>query len=222
MSIELTKEEITIGDKLITIIEADWDFTFRFSLLDKQMAEREKETPSEDKTFAFFCLNYYPLMASCVLGDPPTAEEAYALPRGELDKWYLALWRLNVDIVKSPAPAALEKEKVTFRDGSEIVVYANHGLPSFSLKLHEYETYAQDHIIEGDAQGQIFSLMFYPKLAASCNGSSPPPVDDVRKWPRSEIMKWMEVTQRLNPEWFATPEEQKKTGDEKRKKVKKS
>lgn len=236
MSMQLRQKEVildTSGTRKITVVEAGWDYSFRYSELEKAL---EKYLSSEEnlanyfpdastaETFKFFCKNYYPFMASCVIeGEVPAPEEAFALPRMYLDNWYLTVWELNEDIIGSPCPKTIEHEEVFFRDGSKLIVWEAKGLPSFLLKLVELEEYASQHPLEGDPQGQIFASLFYPKMAASCNGHGEVPDSvTVRNWPRSEIQKWMEASRRLNPEWYAVKEaEEERVSQERKKKVRK-
>src|SRR5688572_21206374 len=95
MSIDLRKKTISLTEgKTVTIVESGWDFSFRFDELDKAMEKLE----TEDKVFKFFCVNYYPMLASCVEGDVPSAQEAYKLPHEVLDEWYTTNWKLNPDL----------------------------------------------------------------------------------------------------------------------------
>lgn len=203
---ELKQKEVVLGrdGRTILVSEAGWDYTFRLDEIEKLVAEQVKD--SQDNTFKFFCNNYYPLMASCVVGEPPSAQEVYDLPRLYMDNWYLVVWELNEDIIGKPVFKQLESEEVKFRDGSSVYVYSANGLPSFVLKLVELENYALEHPFEKDPQGQMFHSVFYPKMVASCNGSDVPDALAVRNWPRSEISKWLDASRRRNPEWFVTSE----------------
>lgn len=227
MSMQLKQKEVILdsrGERKIVVCEAGWDYSFRFNELEKELEPRLSD-PDQSETFKFFCRNYYSLMASCATGEVPTPEEAFALHRMYLDNWYLAVWELNEDIIGLPCPKTIEHEEVTFRDGTSVVVWESQGMPSFVIKLVELENKATQNPLENDPQGQIFYSLFYPKMAASCNGSSDVPDGlVVRHWPRGEIQKWMEASRRLNPTWYAvaeTEEEQKEVLQEKKKKVRK-
>lgn len=210
MSMQLKQKEVLLsssGDKKILVSEAGWDYTFRFSETEKEL-EPKLADPNHNEIFKFFCRNYYALMASCVVGDVPSPEEAFALERQYLDNWYLTVWELNPEIITLPLEGVLEAEKVDFRDGSYVYVFRARGIPSFMLKLIELERQALDHPLENDPSGQMFVSLFYPKMAAACNGSADvPDALTVRNWPRAEIGKWMDASKRLNPEWFAMDEE---------------
>ena len=218
MSIDLRKERITLAEgKTITITESGWDFSFRFDELEKAMQKLE----TKDKVFKFFCVNYYPLLASCVEGNLPTPQEAFALPREILDQWHLAVWKLNPDLYADELHEP-KREQVKFRDGFKITLEESIGRPSFLLRFYELELQAEEHPLQDDERGQVFQLIFYPKLAACCITNSLPPAEVVRHWPRTEINHWMTASRELNPDWYATPEEkveQKIQTTEKKKKV---
>src|SRR4026208_1549422 len=101
MSMQLKKKEVILdskGKRRIVVTEAGWDYSFRFTEIDKEMTPLLQDA-SLDDTFKFFCNNYYALLASCVEGEVPAPEEAYKLPRLYLDNWYMAVWELNQDII---------------------------------------------------------------------------------------------------------------------------
>jgi hypothetical protein len=211
MVMQLRTKEVVLGDDWkIVVSEAGWEYSFRFTEAEKEL-EPKLSDPNHNEVFKFFCRNYYSLLTSCIVdGKVPTPEEAFALPRLHLDNWYWTVWQLNEDLMGTPCPKTTEHEEVTFRDGSSVVVWQSHGLPSFVLKLVELEQEALQHPLENDPKGQMFVSLFYPKLAASCNGSgSVPDSLSVRNWPRSEINKWMEASRRQNPSWFEVSEEEK-------------
>lgn len=222
MTMELRQKEVIISEegRKIVVAEAGWDYSFKFSELEKGL-EPKLLDPNHNETFKFFMSNYYSLMASCVVGDAPSAEEAFGMPRLYLDNWYLAMWELNEDLIGRPYLGTREHEDVEFRDGSNIHIYKADGMPSFVLKLVELEAYATEHPIEDDPQGQLFQLMFYPKMAASCNGSAIPSAVEARGWPRSELNKWLEVSRRMNSDWYVTVEPEEVKTKEKKKEKKK-
>ena len=225
MTMQLRQKEVVLdgsGSRKIIVCEAGWDYSFRFSELEKEL-EPLLADPNHNGTFKFFCKNYYSLMASCVEGEVPTPQEAFALPRLYLDNWYWTVWELNEDTIGSPCPKETNHEEVKFRDGSSVFVWQSHGLPSFVLKLVELENEAVENPLEDDPQGQMFVSLFYPKMAASCNGSGTiPSALEVRNWPRSEIEKWLAPSRRLNPTWYAISEKEKEQEvTEKKKKVRK-
>lgn len=223
MSMQINQKDVIIntkGDK-ITIVEAGWDYSFRFNELDKSL-EPKLLDPDLDETFKFFLSNYYALIASCVVGEPPSAEEAFGMPREYLDNWYLTVWELNEDIIGRPYVRNLENEEVEFRDGNTIHIFRADGLPSFILKLIDLEAYARENPIEDDPQGQLFQLMFYPKMAAGCNGSALPSAAEARTWPRAELNKWLEASRRMNPEWYITVQPEEVSAEEKKREQEKS
>jgi len=223
MSMQIRQKDVIIsadGEK-ITVAEAGWDYSFKFTELEKELLPKLQDS-DQSETFKFFLNNYYSLMASCVVGDVPSAEEAFRMPRTYLDNWYLAVWELNEDIIGKPYVKTLESEEVTFRDGNTIHIFKAEGLPSFIIKLVELEEYANKHPIEDDPQGQLFQLMFYPKMAAACNGSTIPSAEEARSWPRAELNKWMSASRRMNSEWYVTAQpEIEETNKKKERKGKK-
>jgi len=218
MSIDLRKETISLKEgKTLTIMESGWDFSFRFDELEKEM----QKVDTRDKVFKFFCVNYYPLLASCVEGILPSPQEAFALPREILDKWHLTTWKLNPDLYADELHKPM-REEIEFRDGLKVTMEESLGRPSFVIRFYELELYAEEHPMENDERGQVFQLIFYPKLAASCVTNILPSAEEVRHWPRTEINRWMEISRRLNSDWYATPEEkveQRVVTSEKKKKV---
>jgi len=220
---DLKKKEVFLGKgKPVTLVsESGWDYTFRFSEIEKTF-QKMFEQEGYDKLFKFFCENYYSLMAACSSGYVPEPEEAFSLPRLYLDNWYLTVWEMNEEIIGKPYLKSLEHEEVVFRDRSSVFVWAANGMPSFILRLAELEFYAEEHPFEDDPKGQVFQSSFYPKMAACCNGSDPPEAAEVRSWPRSEIYKWMEASRRLNPDWYITVEKKAEEAEvKKQKKTKK-
>ena len=218
MSIDLKKETISLGEgKTIIVTESGWDFSFRFDELEKEVQKIE----TDNKVFKFFCVNYYPLLASCVEGNPLSAQEAFALSRETLDQWHIAVWKLNPDLYSDELHEA-RSEQVEFRDGFKITLEEGLGRPSFLLRFYELELQAEENPLTDDERGQVFQLIFYPKLAACCITNSLPPAEVVRSWPRTEINRWMTASRELNPDWYASPEEkveQKIQTTEKKKKV---
>lgn len=212
MTMEIRQKEIFLEglDTTIVVQEADWNYLFRYNEIEKELESIIKD-PAQSEPFKFFCRNYYSLMASCVVGKVPTPEEAFSIPRSSLDMWYLAVWELNEDLMGVYEVENIGvTEEVIFRDDSSLTVHKSNGLPSFVIKLFELEQKAISEPIEGDPQGQMFLSFFYPKMAASCNGSeSVPSGSEVRRWPRSEIEKWLNASRRVNPEWFVISEEEK-------------
>lgn len=218
MSIDLRKKTISLGEgKKITVTESGWDFSFRYDELDKTMQALE----TEDKVFKFFCVNYYPMLASSVEGDIPSAEEAFSLPYETLDEWYMAAWKLNPDLY----PGELHKPKqetIELRNGFKITMEESLGRPSFMIRFYALELLAEEHPFTDDERGQVFQLIFYPKLAACCVSNSLPPASEVRHYPRTEINKWMAASRALNPEWYASPEEKVEQQVESQQKKKKA
>ncbi|MEO6565201.1 MAG: hypothetical protein ABIO63_04135 [Casimicrobiaceae bacterium] len=203
MSIDLKKKTISLTEgKTVMVAESGWDFSFRFDELDKEMEKLE----TDDKVFKFFCVNFYPMLASCVEGFTPSAQEAYELPREVLDEWYVTNWKLNPDLYPEEFHDPIQKI-VELRDGLKITMEESLGRPSFMIQFYKLELQAEEHSFTEDERGQIFQLIFYPKLAACCITDNLPSAEEVRHYPRVEINKLMEASRTLNPDWYASPEE---------------
>jgi hypothetical protein len=210
VTIQIQTETIELAPEMvITVSEATWSSEFiRSQLVEeaKKIEEQQKKAKEVgqiqeiDKTLGYFRSELYPLMACCVAGQVPSAEEAYALPRTKLDEWYLAVWRLNPDMFTLGYHEG-SSEVVQFRDDTTITIYENRGLPSFLLRLFELEQHALDHPLE-DTQAQVFQSSFYPKMAGCVNGSKIPDVQTALTWPQSELNKWFTAARRLNGDWF--------------------
>lgn len=193
---QLYRKTIPLTDDLNVIVcEADASYDARFA----QAVTESEKVVSEDRVFVFFYKTFYPLLSACVVGTPPTVAEAYALPHTVLDAWYSGAWELNPDIL-GPLKE-VHTEEIEFRDGSSIVVYESHDLPSFILRLVKLENEAQDRT-DTPADEVSFRQYIYPKIAACVNGSKIPTADEAIAWPRVEIAKWSSVAMKLNPNWF--------------------
>lgn len=203
MSIDLRKKTISLTEgKTITVVESGWDFSFRFDELDKEM----EKLKTDDKVFKFFCVNYYPMLASCAEGDVPSAQEAYELPVEVLDKWYMTNWKLNPDLYPDDLHDP-KQQSVKLRDGKIIIMEESLGRPSFMIRFYKLELQAEEHPFTDDDRGQVFQLIFYPKLAACCMSDNLPSAETIRHYPRVEINKLMAVSRELNSDWYASPEE---------------
>lgn len=181
----------------ITVSENDWDMSRSLNRLTK---EAEQSVNGGTSGMDYFRRHFYPMLSAVSSGDVPTVEEAYALPRAELDAWYMAVWRMNPDWFSETPPDNFSVESVTLRDGSILEIVEAKGRPSFVIRLAELEEYALLYPYD-EADAQIFMSVFYPKMAASIVGE-PPAEDDMRHWPSSEINKVYEAAKRANPEWF--------------------
>jgi hypothetical protein len=109
----------------------------------------------------------------------------------------------------------LNREVVTFRDGTELTVMeANWAV---SMRLQELEEQAEKNPLE-DVKQQTFNRWIYPKLAA-CSSGTVPSMQDAFEMPSTELDKWFFAVKRVNLDWF--PEPVPATEEGKRKKVKK-
>jgi hypothetical protein len=116
---ELKRETVKFrdGTKLI-VTEANWAASIKL----QDLEEQAKATPLEDPISQRFNLLVYPKLAACSSGKVPSMQEGLAMPSVELDKWFLAVKRLNPDwfmlvpdklIEESPEALAKKGKKPT-------------------------------------------------------------------------------------------------------------
>lgn len=214
------------GSRKITVSENDFDITRRLNRLTKEAREMVSEDAEHERSaWLYFQRDLYPILVAPASGDVPTLQEAFGMPRDELDLWYLAVWRLNPEWFTRSFEEESKTETVTFRDGSKVKLVEECGLPSIVLRLLELE---DDALLDpsDDADQQIFRLSFYPKMVACVADGDIPSADELRKWPSTESNKWYEAAKRVNPDWFlsldAISEEAQRAADERAKDQKKS
>lgn len=194
----LTKEIRLSTGHTFTVAENDFSAARKLHRL-----REEAKTAVNGSTGAltFFRTSVYPILAATAVGDVPDVMAAYALPRAELDAWWLDVWELNSDWFDSPVQRIAETEQVTFRDGSSLTLSEARGLPSFVLRLTELEDEAEQNP-SPDEDTQVFRLAIYPKMAAAVTEGDVPPADQVMHWPSTERMKWYSAARRRNSDWF--------------------
>lgn len=198
---QIQTETLKLSDgRTITVSENDWGIARRLKHLTDQ-ARQSESVEDQKSAWIYFQRDLYPLLAAPSTGDVPDVIDAYAMPRDELDLWYLAVWRLNAEWFAKPFDEETRIETVIFRDGSKIKLVEESGMPGIVLRLLDLEDEAMLEPND-DPDIQIFRLSFYPKMAACVIEGDVPPADLLRKWPTSEINKWYEATRRVNPEWF--------------------
>jgi len=124
---------------------------------------------------------------------------------------------------KSESPffenSMLLREKVKFRDGSQLIVYEeNQVIAEYILEL-EQEADANPH---QDAARQLFRKVFYSKLVA-CSAGDVPTDEQARIMPAVELNKWIAAVRRINPSWFVNLDNalSKMTEEEKKRKPRK-
>jgi hypothetical protein len=168
-----------------------------------RLTEEARAAVNGDSTaLAHFRASMYPTLAATAVGDVPDVLAAYALPRAELDAWWLDVWELNRDWFDQPVNRAEPAtEVVTFRDGSSLTVCDSRDLPSFILRLIELEDQAEKNP-SPDEDTQVFRLYVYPKMAACVISDNVPGAEEVFHWPSSERMKWYDAARRMNWRWF--------------------
>jgi hypothetical protein len=97
----------------------------------------------------------------------------------------------------------LNREVVTFRDGTELTVMEANW--AATMRLQELEEQAGETPL-ADIQEQIFNLAIYPKLVA-CSSGAIPTLQEALAMPTSELDKWYFAVKRINPTWFEALEE---------------
>lgn len=97
----------------------------------------------------------------------------------------------------------LNREVVTFRDGTELTVMEANW--AATMRLQELEERAGETPL-ADIQEQIFNLAIYPKLVA-CSSGTIPTLQEALAMPTSELDKWYFAVKRINPTWFEALEE---------------
>jgi len=184
----------------ITVFENDWAMSRKRSRLESGAPELKPDS----STLEYFQKNFYPLLASVAEGDVPNAEAAFDLPRDVLDIWYLAVWQMNPDWFNYEFTNETRTKVIEFRDGTQVVMTQTRNLPSFMLRLYDLELEAVLNP-DPDPEAQLFNTVFYPKMAA-CTVGEIPTREDARRWPMSEVNKWYEAAQEIEPDWFAALE----------------
>lgn len=92
----------------------------------------------------------------------------------------------------------LNREKVKFRDGSDLIVYEeNQVIAEYIIELEQ----EADNNPHPDAARQLFRKVFYSKLIA-CSAGDVPTDEQARMMPAVELNKWIEAVRRINPNWF--------------------
>jgi hypothetical protein len=165
---------------------------------------REEATTSlngDTSALGHFRKNIFPILAATAQGDMPDVMAAYALPRAELDAWWLDVWLLNADWIDIPFEKEAITEVVEFRDGSSLTLAEARGLPSFILRWVELEDQAVKNPSE-DKDFQAFRTYVYPRMAACVIEGNVPPADEVWRWPTVERLKWYNGARRTNSDWF--------------------
>ena len=194
----LTKEIHLSTGQTFTVAENDFPASRKLHRLTE---EANAAVNGSTGAFAYFRKSIYPILAATATGDVPDVMAAYALPRPDLDSWWLDVWELNPDWFDKPLQQIAATEQVTFRDGSSLTISESRDLPSFVLRLIQLEDEAEKNP-STDEDTQVFRLGIYPKLAAGVIEGDLPPADQVMHWPSVERMKWYEAARRKNSDWF--------------------
>jgi len=117
----------------------------------------------------------------------------------------------------------LAREKVTFRDGSKLIVFEENEYSANYIKELEWDA---EHNPHPDLKHNFFRMSIYSKLVACSVGDVPTDIQ-ARSMPSSELKKWYDAAKKINPNWFVSMEKSltelasKMTDEEKKRKPRK-
>lgn len=101
-------------------------------------------------------------------------------------------------------PIDCKTETVEFRDGSSLTLSESNWTIGMKLVRLTQEAATQPPLEDLDAQ--VFRVNVYPKLIAGVVDGIPPTEEQAQAMPESELDKWYNAAERLNPKWFVSPE----------------
>jgi len=188
----------------VVVSESTWEAAQdRARMEEEARAQKAKLNGSGDRVYFYFLEAFYPYLSTCSSGSVPTGSEAFGLSDPDLDAWYLATVEVNPD---SFLPVDYEKKgKVVFRDGTVFEIVSSY-LPSVTMRRVKLEEEALKKEEDREKPKDVFAWYLYPILASCSVGEIPPP-DEIRQtWPESEIYKWRDAVEEVNPQWFTTSE----------------
>lgn len=198
---DLSRKEFTFTDgRKISVSESTWETaTRRSQITETERARQAQLNGSGDPDLFFFVEEFYSYMASCTSGDIPSPEEALSLSAPDLDGWLLAVIEVNPEsFIKVDRK---KRGEVTFRDGSRFEIVSSH-LPSVTMKRKRLESEALKREPDPDHPTDVFAVYLYPILA-SCTLGDVPSIDEIRNhWPETELYKWRDAIEAINPHWF--------------------
>ena len=195
---KLLTEVLTFENKKkLTVSQSNWDISMTL----EEEQRKALENPNEDKRLQYFREKIYPVIFSPSSGNVPGLEEAYRMIEnapGDLDKWYLAVQKLNPEWFTWHNHNLTEE--IVFSDKSKLLV-VDGNVPTGIMRIRDLEEYAQENPLD-DLKKQVFRMQFYPKLAG-CSLGDVPDEETARTMPTAEINRWYEAVNRVNPHWFA-------------------
>lgn len=188
----------------VEVWESTWETASKRSAMEERSrAEKAKLNGTGDPVYFYFLEAFYSYLASCSTGPIPEAAEALSLPNPDLDGWYLAVVDVNPESF-TPVDYS-RKGEVVFRDGSAFSIISSY-LPSVTMRRVRLEEQALQKEEDREHPKDILSVYLYPILA-SCSIGEIPPADEIRStWPESEIYKWRDAVEVINPQWFGSSE----------------
>jgi len=92
----------------------------------------------------------------------------------------------------------LNREVVTFRDGTELTV--TEATWGSTLMLQELEEQARVDPLP-DPKDNAFQAAIWPKLRA-CSSGTVPSFEEALMMPATELDKWYNAAKQVNPDWF--------------------
>ncbi len=191
----------------VEVFESTWEAgEARAAIEARAKAEKAKLNGSGDPVYFYFLESFYSYLSSCSSGSVPTETEAFGLSDPDLDAWYLATVEVNPE---SFLPVDFKKRKeVVFRDGSILTIVSSY-LPSVTMRRVRLEEEALRREEDRDHPKDVFGVYLYPILASCSIGEIPSPEEIRSTWPESQIYKWRDAVEEVNPHWFGSSEDMK-------------
>jgi hypothetical protein len=200
---KLAEKEFRFQDgRELKVLEASWDrASLRSTIEEQARADKTRLNGSGDPVLLYFKEVFYASLASCSLGNVPSAEEALSLPDQDLDSWWLSVVEVNPETYARVDRAV--EGIVEFRDGSSFRILSGY-LPSVTMRRLRLEAEALGREEDREHPKDVFSVYLYPILA-SCSIGDIPSAEEIRKtWPEAELYKWRDAVEQINPQWFSS------------------
>lgn len=205
----------------VEVWESTWETASkRSSMEERAKADKLKANGTGDPVYFYFCEAFYSYLASCSTGSVPSDREALELSDSDIDGWFLSVVSVNPE---NFLPVDYEKKgEVVFRDGSSFEIVSSF-LPSVTMRRIRLEEEALKAEADRNNPKDIFAVYLYP-LLASCSRGEIPGAQEVRKtWPESEIYKWRDAVEEINPHLFGSSKDaQARTAEQEKEVEKKS
>jgi hypothetical protein len=200
---DLARKPFIFSDgRTLQVSESTWESSSIRSRYEEQArSDRARLNGSGDPTFLFFLESFYSFLASCSSGDVPGPEEAFALTDEDLDRWYRTVTEVNPE---SFLKVDYDKTgEVTFRDGRSFRIVSSY-LPSVLLRRSRLEEEGLKKEADPKNPKDVFAIYLYPILASCSIGDIPDPEEIRSTWPETEIYKWRDAVEEINPHLFGS------------------